>query len=60
VARWNKDINRIVQLPDVKERMAGEGVSPSADRRNAFYEVLKRDMAKWQNVVKIANIKPGS
>ena len=26
VARWNNEINRILQLPDVKERMAGDGM----------------------------------
>ena len=60
VARWNKEINRIVQLPDFKERMAGEGVEPVGGPPERFLEVLKRDMTKWQNVVRIANIKPGS
>jgi hypothetical protein len=40
--------------------MAGEGVEPVGGPPERFVEVLKRDMAKWQNVVKIANIKPGS
>lgn len=60
VARWNKDINRIVQLSDFKERMTGEGVEPVGGPPERFLEVLKRDMTKWQNVVRIANIKPGS
>lgn len=60
VARLNKEIDRIVQLPDVKQRMAGEGVEPAGGPPERFLEVLKRDIAKWQNVVKIANIKPGS
>jgi len=60
VARWNSEINRIVQLPDVKERMAGDGLEPAGGSPERFREVLKRDIAKWQKVVKIANIKPGS
>jgi tripartite-type tricarboxylate transporter receptor subunit TctC len=60
VARWNKDIDRIVQLPDVKERMAGEGMEPVGGPPERFLEVLRRDIAKWQKVVKIGNIKPGS
>jgi tripartite-type tricarboxylate transporter receptor subunit TctC len=28
VARWNKEIDRIVQLPDIKERMAIDGTEP--------------------------------
>ena len=60
VARWNREINRILQLSDVKERMAGEGLEPAGGSPERFREVLKRDIAKWQKVVKISNIKPGS
>jgi len=60
VARWNREINRILQLSDVKERMAGEGLEPAGGSPERFREVLKRDVAKWQKVVKISNIKPGS
>jgi tripartite-type tricarboxylate transporter receptor subunit TctC len=58
-ARWNKEINTILQLPDVKERMAGAGMEPAGGSPERFREVLKRDVAKWQKVVKIAGIKPG-
>ena len=60
VARWNGEINRILQLPDVKERMAGDGMEPAGGPPERLREVLKRDVAKWQKVVKIADIKPGS
>lgn len=59
VARWNREIDRILQLSDVKERMADDGVEPAGGSPERFREALKRDVAKWQNVVKIANIKPG-
>lgn len=60
VARWNKEIDRVVQLPDVKERMAGEGLEPAGGSPERFLEVLKREIAKWQKVVKAAGIRPGS
>ena len=60
VARWNREIDRIVQLPDVKERMAGDGLEPVGGSPERLREVLERDITKWQKVVKIANIKPGS
>jgi tripartite-type tricarboxylate transporter receptor subunit TctC len=60
IARWNKEIGRIVQLQDVKERMAGEGMEPAGGAPERVREVLKRDVAKWQQVVKAANIKAGS
>jgi tripartite-type tricarboxylate transporter receptor subunit TctC len=60
VARWNTEIDRVLQLADVKERMAGIGVEPVGGAPERFREVLRRDVAKWQRVVKIANIRPGS
>ena len=57
---WNKEIDRILQLSDVKERMAGNGMEPAGGSPERFREVLKREVAKWQKVVEIAGIKPGS
>ena len=59
-ARWNSEVNRILQLPDVKERMAGDGMEPVGGSPERFREVLSRDIAKWQKVVKIAGIKAGN
>ena len=56
--RWNSEINRILQLPDVIERMAGLGIDPSGGSPNRLLEVTRREIAKWQKVVKVANIKP--
>lgn len=58
VARWNDEINRLVKLSEVKERMAADGMEPAGGSPERLREVLKRDVAKWQKVVKIANIKP--
>lgn len=60
VARWNAEINRMLQMSDVKERLADAGTEPVGGSPERFSEVLKRDVAKWQKVVKSANIKPGS
>ena len=60
VARWNSEINRVLQLPDVKERMAGDGLEPVGGSPERFREVLRRDIAKWQKVVKIAGINTGN
>jgi len=40
--------------------MAGEGLEPAAGPPERFREILRRDLAKWQKVVQIAGIKPGS
>ena len=59
-ARWNNEIYRVLRLPDVKERMAADGLEIAGTGPQRFREVLKGDVAKWQSVVKFAGIKAGS
>ncbi len=56
--RWNREVNRILQLAEVIERMAGFGIEPAGGSPDRLREVIRRDVAKWQIVVKTANIKP--
>jgi tripartite-type tricarboxylate transporter receptor subunit TctC len=58
-ARWNTEINRILQLPDVKERMAASGLEIVGGTPAHLRKVLADDIAKWQKVVKTADIKLG-
>ncbi len=60
ITRWNREIDRIVQLPDVKERLVVNGMETVGGSPERVRQVLQRDVAKWHEVVKIANIKPGS
>lgn len=60
VTRWNTEINRVLQLPDIRARMAADGVEAGGGGPERFFDILKRDLAKWQKVVKHANIKAGS
>lgn len=60
VTRWNDEINRILQLSDVKERLAADGIVSAGGSPERFHEFLNREIAKWQKVVKVAGIKPES
>ncbi len=57
VTRWNKEIARAINLPDMKERMAGEGLDPAGGPPDQLRDVLRRDVPKWTKVVKEANVK---
>ncbi len=57
VTRWNNEVNRILQLPDVKERMVGDGMELANGPPQRFRDMLVADIARWQRVVKMANIK---
>jgi tripartite-type tricarboxylate transporter receptor subunit TctC len=60
VMLWNTEVRKALKLPDIKERLANEGVEPSDSPPERFSEAVKRDVAKWQKVVKTGNIKAGS
>ncbi len=57
VTRWNKEIARAINLPDMKERMAGEGLDAAGGPPEQLRDVLRRDVPKWAKVVKEANVK---
>ncbi len=59
-ARWNTEIDRIVRLADVQERMLATGMEPTGGPPQRVREVLERDMPKWRKVVQTAGIKPGN
>jgi tripartite-type tricarboxylate transporter receptor subunit TctC len=60
VMRWNTEVNRVLQAPEIKARMAADGVEAGGGAPERFFELLKRDLAKWQKVVAHANIKAGT
>ena len=51
------EINRILEMPDVKERMVASGLDIVGGTPAHLQNVLTADVAKWQKVVKAANIK---
>jgi tripartite-type tricarboxylate transporter receptor subunit TctC len=59
-ARWSHEIDRIVHLPEVKERLLGNGMEPSGGPPDRLRKVLERDIAKWQKLIEATGIKPGS
>jgi len=56
VTRWNAEIRKALKQPDLRERIAGEGLDPSDSPPERFSEVVRRDVAKWRKVVKTGNI----
>jgi tripartite-type tricarboxylate transporter receptor subunit TctC len=59
VTRWNTEIDRILQLPEARERMANDGLEPAGGAPERFAHVLQRDIAKWQQVATVAGIRAG-
>jgi len=57
VARWNTELNRILQMPDVKARMDSIGLDVVGGTPAQLRQVLTQDIAKWKKVVQAADIK---
>jgi tripartite-type tricarboxylate transporter receptor subunit TctC len=53
----NREIVAILQSPEVKNRLAAEGSTVVASTPEQLRAHLQRDIAKWQKVVKAANIR---
>jgi len=57
VSRWNSEIERILQMSDVKERMKAHGLELIGGPPGRLRELLRRDVAKWHKVVISAGIR---
>lgn len=57
VHRLHAETARVTALPDVRERLNGLGVDPSALPGEEFAKIIAADIARWTAVAKAANIK---
>jgi tripartite-type tricarboxylate transporter receptor subunit TctC len=52
VEKLNAEIVRILQLPDVRERLAAEAFELPADTPDQFAAIIKAELARWARLVK--------
>jgi tripartite-type tricarboxylate transporter receptor subunit TctC len=57
VDRLNKEIVKGVQMPDVRERLTNEGADPVGGSPAEFSAHIKRELARWAQVIKQAKVK---
>jgi tripartite-type tricarboxylate transporter receptor subunit TctC len=57
VALLNREIARVITLPDVKERFATLGLDPVGGSPDDFARDLRAEGEKWEKVIRAANIK---
>ncbi len=58
VARLNADTNRVLGLPEVRDRFAAVGADTVGGSPEQFDSLLKSEMAKWAKVAAHAGIRP--
>ena len=57
IAKIHGDVAKALQLPDVRERLAGMGAEPSGESPAELAARIKAEYDRWGEVVRKANIK---
>ena len=57
LAKINAEVVRIISAPEMRKKLAAQGVVPIASTPAAFVGVIKAEQEKWAQVIKAANIK---
>jgi tripartite-type tricarboxylate transporter receptor subunit TctC len=57
IARMQKEIARVVQLPDVRQKLLEQGGDPVGGSPEELEKVVKAELRKWADVIQQARIK---
>jgi tripartite-type tricarboxylate transporter receptor subunit TctC len=58
VATLNRETNVVLQQPDVRAKLAAQGIDVAGSTPEALQAELIEELAKWSKVIRNANIKP--
>jgi tripartite-type tricarboxylate transporter receptor subunit TctC len=58
VLRLNREIARIVALPDVRDKLLAMGMETDNASPDAFTAFLRADASKWERVIRAARVAP--
>jgi len=57
VSKLNTEVRRILQLPDVRERLRGDGIEPNQLDPKAFNEFMIAEIKRWEPVVRASGAR---
>jgi tripartite-type tricarboxylate transporter receptor subunit TctC len=57
IERLNKEVVRVLALPDVREKLIVQTIEPVSSTSAAFGDFIGRDIEKWSRVAKAAGLK---
>lgn len=58
IEKLNTEIAKILDMPDVKERLAGQGAKAVSNSPAEFASYIKAELKKWEDVVKASGFQP--
>jgi tripartite-type tricarboxylate transporter receptor subunit TctC len=56
IDRLNREVNAVIAVPDVRQRLIGLGVEPRAGTPEQLHDLLVSETAKWKKVIEAAHI----
>ena len=57
IARLNAELNQALQTPRLKDLLSAQGAEPVGGTPEEFAALIKRDLAKWEKVVKASGAR---
>ena len=57
VAKLNGELNRVLKLPDIQERMSALGLEPAGGTPEAFGDFVKDDIGRWAKVIRQSGVR---
>src|SRR4029453_5931516 len=58
IARLNGAMLKVLENPQIKEKLFAQGAEAAPSTPAEFDRVIKEELAKWEYVIRAANIKP--
>ena len=58
VEKLNAELRRALALPDVKDKLAEQGIYAQSSSAAEFTKLISSDQKRWAAVIKAADIKP--
>ena len=55
--RMNEDVNKVMQMPDVMEKLAASGAQDGGGSTEKFDEFMQAEQVKWAKIIKDGGVK---
>jgi tripartite-type tricarboxylate transporter receptor subunit TctC len=57
IVKLNESINVVLKMPDIRERLARQGLIPGGGSPEGLRDLLSEDLSKWGKLIKEIGIK---
>jgi len=57
VTKWNSDVTKILNAPDIRARFVADGAEPAPDSPAEFAQFIAAELTKYARIVKVSGAK---